>query len=141
MSLVSDSSFADLFRSSLADLGLPADDSHRLSVPLPPSLPRSLKALYLVAGQHPINGMHHRLLLPNQLDRRGGKVIFAEENQQTIVWAFDESDGVDDPEVWQGQLAAGGLDEGIVWYSEELPLSRFVVEMWTWTVTGESSTS
>lgn len=136
---MSNAEFADLYRSTLADLGVPAGDSHQLTGEFPPFLPQSLADLYSVAGHHPINGMHNRLLLPDQLQRRDGKVIFAEENQQAVVWAFREADAARDPEVWQGQPAAGGFDEGIVWYSEESPLSRFIVKMWTWTITGGAS--
>ena len=72
---------------------------------------------------------HHRLLPPEELDEHAGKVVFAVENQEVVVWAFDRDDPSDDPLVWQGQPSGE-------WYSEEASLSRFMVGMWEWIVAG-----
>lgn len=76
------------------------------------------------------------MLPPDELKRDDGKVVFAEENQQVVVWAFDAADTVEDPQVWQGQAGSGDTGDAMVWYREEETLSSFMVSMWRW-VAGE----
>lgn len=128
--------FAARYVAALDDLGYAADASHRLTDPIPDWLPRSLRELYLVAGNHPINRMHHRLLLPDEVELRGPRAVFAEENQQVVFWAFDRDDPASDPLVWQGQPVPGDSSQ-LVWYSEERTLSEFMIEMWTWVSGGQ----
>jgi hypothetical protein len=135
---VAASRFVDHYRDALADLGQPAERSHELTGPLPTWLPRSLADLYRVTGRHPINHVHHRLFPPDELIRQDGKVVFAEENQQVVVWAFSNSDSTEDPQVWQGQPASEDTNDVTAWYREDETLSDFVVSMWKWIVAGES---
>lgn len=123
--------FAAKYLSALYDLGHVVEPSHGVAGQVPDWLPPALGELYRIAGMHPINRTHHRLLLPDELERRNGRVVFAEENQQVVVWAFDVEDQEDDPIVWQGQPEPAE-PTGFVWYSEEQPLSAFVIEMWSW---------
>lgn len=103
---------------------------------LPEWLPQSLRELYRVAGNHPLNRVHHRLLSPDELERDDERVVFAEENQQVVVWGFDADEEAADPLVWQGQP---NVDEatGLVWYPEDQTLSEFLLSMWTWITIGE----
>lgn len=55
-----------------------------------------------------------------------------------VVWGFDASSQLDDPMVWQGQVL---LDDGFDWYSEEVPLSSFIVEMIRETIAGSEPIS
>ena len=128
--------FTRRYLSALEDLGEPADSSHRLAGPLHDWLPLSLKELYRIAGNHPINCVHHRLLLPDEIERQDNWVVFAEENQQVVVWAFDQADHADDPLVWQGQPDPSDAAR-LVWYPEDRALSDFMIEMWTWIKSGE----
>ena len=131
--------FEELYRTSLAELGMPLKPEDALGGSIPTWLPASLAAYYRVAGRHPVNQLHNHLFPPDQVELRGGKLVFAEENQGSVIWGFDEIAGTEDPEVWQGQPTAGDYDDSVDWYSEDLPVSQFLVEMWKWTITGESS--
>lgn len=126
--------FAARYRAALDDLGHPADATHGLTGPFPDWLPRSLEDLYRVAGNHPLNSTHNRLIPPDELMTHDRRVVFAEENQQVVVWAFDADGPDDDPLVWQGQPDSDD-PESLTWYSEEQPLSDFIIDMWGW-VTG-----
>ncbi len=128
--------FAPRYLAALDDLGYPAGPSHGLKDSIPDWLPRSLDELYRVAGNHPINRMHHRLLPPDEIEAHDKRVVFAEENQRVVVWAFDADDGSDDPLVWQGQPDPDD-SPGLVWYPEDRTLSDFIIEMWTWITSGE----
>ena len=128
--------FAARFLAALDDLGQPADPSHRLAGSIPDWLPLSLRELYRVAGNHPLNHVHHRLLLPDELERDDKRVVFAEENQQVVVWAFDVAERAADPLVWQGQPDRDGAT-GLRWYPEDRTLSGFIIAMWKWITTGE----
>jgi hypothetical protein len=138
LATVPDDPFEGYFRASLAALGIPVEPGHALAEPLPPWLPAALSAYYRIAGRHPVNEMHNRLLPADELQRAHGKLIFAVENQGSVIWGLDDSDDAADPEVWQGQPIGRDWNEGILWYSEEMPLSRFLMTMWTYTITGEA---
>lgn len=128
--------FAARYLSVLDDLGQPADPSHRWVGSIPVWLPPSLRELYRVAGNHPLNRVHHRLLPPDELERDDMRVVFVEENQQVVVWAFDTHDRAADPLVWQGQPDPDEAT-GFVWYPEDRSLSEFMISMWKWILTGE----
>lgn len=128
--------FALRFLAALEELDQPADPTHRMNDEVPNWVPLVLRELYLVAGNHPLNRAHHRLLRPDELKPNDGRVVFAEENQQVVVWAFETTDTAADPMVWQGQPDPDDAT-GFVWYSEELTLSEFVISMWRWIVTGD----
>ncbi len=55
--------------------------------------------------------------------------MFAEENQGVVAWAFDRGEEADDPNVWQGQPSAERSHPSYEWFSEDLTVSRFIVEM------------
>lgn len=121
-------SIKGFLRRSLGDLGL----EDELGEPLArtPGLPQSLNDWYEVAGDGPVSRAHNRILPPVSLRTLDDKVVFAEENQGVVVWAFDASDTSEDPLVWQGQPVADGVE----WYSEDERLSRFVIDMLAHTV-------
>jgi hypothetical protein len=121
--------FSDFYRRSLAAMGLALGPGDAITDPLPASLPPALLAWHEVAGRSPVNSMHNRLLLPQQFEHHGSKVVFAEENQRVVVWAFDRTDASDDPEVWQGQPSADDWEAGIQWFAEDLTISHFIIEM------------
>lgn len=124
--------FADRYRETLSVLGQPAESPHAWDRPLPESLPQALAELYAVAAKHPFNRVDYELRMPDDLEVIDGKVVFAEENQGVVVWAYNTSDDGADPVVWQGQPSRtepGGIE---TWYSEEKTLSVFVVELWNW---------
>lgn len=122
---VHDESFEAFYRNSLEALGLPLERDDALDVPSQLELPTALRAWYSVAGASWLNAAHNRVLAPEHLRHSGGKVVFAEENQDVLVWGFDVGSATADPEVWQ--RPAGPDDHQ--WFSEELTLSRFLVEM------------
>lgn len=121
--------YARFFAATLRSMDTAPDESHRAAEPIPTDWPAALKALYSVAGQHPANHRHNRLLAPGEAMSHESKLIFAEENQHVVVWAIDQSEVLADPRVWQGQADAAG---GYRWYLEDRPLSGFMAEMWRW---------
>lgn len=123
--------FASLYVNALQDLGQPPSAADGW-VGDPGDVPVALADLYRVAGLHPLNRSHHRVLLPDELRReRDTRVVFAVENQEAVVWAYDIADPSDDPEVWQGHPSSTGnaID---AWYSEDMTLSSFIISMWRW---------
>lgn len=82
------SQFGNRYNTILTSLGPPAArKSHELIGTMPAWLPRALAYLYSVAGEHRMNHVHNRLLLPRELNREGGKNRFAEENQEVVALA------------------------------------------------------
>lgn len=128
--------FAEKYRAVLEQLGQPVEPSHGMAGTLPRWLPRSLRELYRVAGNHPLNRVHHRLLPPDDLVHDDKRVVFAEENQVAVVWAFESEERSDDPNVWQGQPDPADATR-LTWYPEEQTLSAFLVSMWKWILSGE----
>lgn len=124
--------FDDVFASALAQLGMPPDRTHATADAIPDQWPLALRRLYAIAAVHPLSVDHHRLLSPSETWRSDQRLVFAEENQQVLIWAVGEDDPSDDPTVWQGQPQPGG---SVVWYSEEMPVTEFMVEWWTWVAT------
>ena len=129
-SLVVVTDFASIYVGTLEDLGRPPSAADGWDGN-PGDVPPSLSELYRVAGLHPLNRFHHRLLLPDELERHDTRVVFAVENQETIVWGYDISEPSDDPLVWQGHPSATG-DAIDAWYSEDMTLSSFITAMWRW---------
>jgi len=63
----------------------------------------------------------------------GEKLVFMEENQSVAFWGIQKADlGAVDPVVREG-----GNAEPIEWYSEGYCLSRFLMAIWNWAMTGE----
>ena len=126
--------FEEYYRHALKELGFSLGLADALDDDIPAGIPDALRAWYRVAGRSRLNSAHNRILGPGELGHEGGKVVFAEENQEVVIWGFGVSENVDDPEVWQGQR---DISAGCEWYSEELALSRFLVEMIRHTVVHE----
>jgi hypothetical protein len=96
-------------------------------------LPLGLVEYYAVAGQHPINSEHNRLLPIEEIFWLGDKLVFMEENQWVGYWGIARHDlAQPNPIVWQGIN-----QETVDWYEEEYKLSQFLMAMWHWMITGE----
>jgi hypothetical protein len=109
----------DAVRSRLARVGL--------------VVPVSLFEYYALAGLHWINQNHNLLRPIEALEWMGDKLVFMDENQWVVFWGVQKEDlGKADPIVWQGVNG-----KPIEWYTEEYTLSRFLMAMWKWTMTGE----
>ncbi len=97
------------------------------------TIPTSLFEYHVFAGRHWINEELNRLRPVEELSWIDDRLIFADENQDVVCWGINRSDiALDDPVVWQGVNG-----DTIEWYSEKQTLSRFLMAMWKWTVTGE----
>ena len=129
------SPFVEQYRTSLAMQGFPLGDSDALKGTPTTGVPVSLQAWYEVAGNSQLNSAHNRILGPGLLRYADDKVIFVVENQEAVVWGFDAGTTADDPEIWQGQMT-DAVDH-FEWYSEEAPLSRFLMTMLGQTITHE----
>ena len=127
---MSTASFEAFYKAALEEIGLPLGDDDRLELRAQQRVPPALQAWYFVGGRSWLNSEHNRVLGPSDLRDSGDKVVFAEENQQVVVWAFDRFSTADDPEVWQGQPAG----DPVHWYPEDLSLSRFLIDMFHHTV-------
>lgn len=91
-------------------------------------IPAALREYYLAAGRLPLNKEHNRLRDPAELSLLEGKLVFMEENQVVVFWGTDErACDQDDPEVFQANN-----EVPIVWYSEQISLSDFIIKMWRW---------
>ncbi len=96
-------------------------------------IPVALFDYYSLAGRHSINENHNRLRPIAELEWMEDKLVFMEENQCVVYWGIRRADlGENDPIVWQGVNG-----EPIEWYAENYHLSRFLMAMWKWTMTGE----
>lgn len=96
-------------------------------------LPKGLVDYYAVAGQHPINEEHNRLLPIEEIIWMGNKIVFMEKNQSVVYWGIDQADlSQQNPIVWQGMNG-----ESFSWYEEDYKLSQFLMAMWNWIVTGK----
>jgi hypothetical protein len=97
------------------------------------AIPAALSDYYALAGRHWINDNHNRLRPIAQLEWIDDKLVFMEENQCVAFWGIPRADLVEaDPVVWQGVNG-----EPIEWYAEDHRLSRFLMAMWKWTMSGE----
>ncbi|MDP4147029.1 MAG: hypothetical protein Q8936_21575 [Bacillota bacterium] len=94
-------------------------------------IPKALEDYYISAGNiNEINEYHNIIYRPEELRLTTGKLIFAEENQQVCFWGIDLRDlGLEDPLVYQGQIDENEIFE---WYSEDMKLTQFIIEMLRW---------
>ncbi len=91
-------------------------------------LPASLKIYYELAGKLPINTEHNQLYSPGELNIENGKLVFMEENQGVVFWGLDFAElKKPDPMVYQANN-----ETEIVWYSEDLCFSDWIIKMWRW---------
>jgi hypothetical protein len=91
-------------------------------------LPAALKSYYELAGKLPINTEHNQLYLPKALRIENGKLVFMEENQAVVFWGIDLNALKKlDPMVFQANN-----ESEIVWYSEDLCFSDWIIKMWRW---------
>ena len=97
------------------------------------AIPTALFDYYSLAGRHWINENHNRLRPIEELEWVDDQLVFMEENQLVAFWGIRKENLIDsDPIVWQGVNG-----DSIEWYAENYRLSRFLMAMWKWTVTGE----
>ena len=90
------------------------------------SFPIALQEYYHLVGKHPINKEHNRILAPNEMYYIEDYLVFAEENENVVVWGILKSDlQIEDPMVYQGQEYNGKYS----WYSEDSTFSRFIIQM------------
>ena len=93
------------------------------------SFPVALQEYYHLVGKHPINKEHNRILEPNEIYYIEDYLVFAEENENVVVWGILKSDlQIEDPMVYQGQEYGGKYS----WYSEDFTFSRFIIQMFKW---------
>ena len=93
------------------------------------SFPTALQEYYYLLGKHPINKEHNRILEPNEMYYIEDYLVFAEENENVVVWGILKSDlQIEDPMVYQGQEYNGKYS----WYSEDSTFSRFIIQMFKW---------
>lgn len=110
---------ADALRADLARLGL--------------TIPAALFDYYNLAGGHWVNTHHNRLLPAAELYWIDDYLIFMEENQCVVLWGIRRNDLTQaDPVVQQGVN-----NQPIEWYEEDQRLSRFLIDTWKETATGE----
>jgi hypothetical protein len=97
---------------------------HRLKL----KLPSALKSYYELAGQLGINTEHNQLYSPGKLRIENRKLVFMEENQAVVFWGIDLKDlEKPDPMVYQANN-----ESKIVWHSEDLCFSDWIIKMWRW---------
>jgi hypothetical protein len=99
-----------------------ADCADRLGV----DLPSPLRFFYLAVGHcTPLLNGHHRVRPLGDLDLFDGRVIFADENQDSVSWAVDTEVGADgDCKVWQRVNVPT-----IEWHLEPARFGGFVEEL------------
>ncbi len=97
------------------------------------AIPVALFDYYSLAGRHWINENHNRLRPIKEREWFDAQLVFMEENQLVAFWGIRKENVTEsDPIVWQGVNG-----DPIEWYAEKYRLSRFLMAMWKWTVTGE----
>ena len=109
--------------------GTPAEEISKGESQLGLSLPEALRAYYLTLGRHPLNQAHNRLLSPEEWFLHEGRLVFMEENQVVLYWAFAIGEAGADPMVYQG-INLG--DKAIDWHSEEARCADFMLVMMHW---------
>ena len=96
-------------------------------------VPTALFDYYAVAGFHWINTKHNHLRPIDELDWYEDWLVFMDDNQGLVSWGIHRQDlSSPDPVVWQGIVG-----EEIDWFQEHSTLSRFLMDMWRETVSGE----
>jgi len=89
-------------------------------------VPLAMRQYYELLGNHDVNTNFNRLYEPDKLMISNGFLVFAEENQNVVVWGIKTDKPLnEDPEVFQGQPLA---DEKYEWHSEEKTFSRFIID-------------
>ena len=97
------------------------------------TIPRALSEYYSLAGCHWINENHHQLRRIERIEWMDDKLVFMDENQCVVFWGIQMDDLSEaDPIVWQGVNG-----EPIEWYREDYKVSRFLMALWKWTITGK----
>lgn len=93
-------------------------------------MPRVLREIYETFGAaDPLTTAHNRLLPPAEHEQADGHVIFYDENQGVVQWAYRGRDAAqDDPIVQQGASTVDGYE----WHSEEMALSHWIRVMSFW---------
>jgi hypothetical protein len=95
-------------------------------------VPRALSDYYSVAGRHRINREYNRLYPIGELEWRGDRLVFMEENQWVAFWGIPRSEVArSNPVVWQAPDA-----EPLEWFAEGYRVSQFLMAMWRWQLTG-----
>ena len=98
-------------------------------------IPTSVRAYFRVAGKHWLNTNYNEWLPLGAFETVDAHTIFMNENQCVVRWAFRTDElATEDPTVFQAQPDSDPL----VWHSENMPFSRFIIAMWQWVLTGES---
>lgn len=89
-------------------------------------LPRLLREFYLITGEREdINGVHNRLLAPEDLRVSGDVLVFYEENQGACFWGVDVHDPAnEDPAVFREDSVASPM-----WDPDFDHLSQFFIAM------------
>ena len=96
-------------------------------------LPKALFDYYSVAGRHWINENHNRLRPIKELAWMGNNLVFMDENQNIAFWGIARTTlSESDPAVLQGVNG-----QPIIWCAEKYRVSRFLMAMWKWTITGQ----
>jgi hypothetical protein len=126
--------FEDRYRTAFEDLGLVIEAAHRVPSEALPDLPSALRIYYELAGCHPINVAHNRLIPPEALRAADGRLVFMTENQNVTEWSITDFES-ENPMVLQRVSNQDGTTD---WYPEDLFFSDFIVAMLRWTVTGEA---
>lgn len=90
-----------------------------------PRVPEALRITFRLAGRCKINQQHNRLYPPSRLaEDSDGMVVFAEENQNVVVWGYKAADSDNNPRVYQKQF--DGQDFG-KWTEEGLHMDHFLI--------------
>ena len=97
------------------------------------ALPLALHEFYRVAGRSSELNEHNPLYALGELEVKDDYLPFMVENQAVVFWAV-RADACNqaDPLVWQAtnEELLEWFSDG--WFSEELPVSRFLFEMFRW---------
>jgi hypothetical protein len=118
-----------LERDLIAGDGTPEASLAQAELRLGLRLPVALREYFLIAGNaDDANRMHNVLFRSDEFVVEDGYLVFMEENQAVVHWGIpiDRCDETD-PDVWQ---RVNGLEP--VWYSEELPVSSFMIKNLAW---------
>ncbi|MCX2724213.1 hypothetical protein [Roseibium salinum] len=132
--------FAEKYRQAFAGLGLDLKPEHGMDLAPHAGIldrlaaPVALRDYYEICGLHEINRLRNRLLPPEALAIRDGRLVFLAEEQECAFWGAARS-GATDPQVWQGVAVVA--DPNLHWFDEALLLSDFIIAMWRWELTGE----
>ncbi|MFK7928555.1 MAG: hypothetical protein AB8H79_10225 [Myxococcota bacterium] len=91
-------------------------------------LPQTYRNLYLAAGYHKaMRSGHNRILAPAGLYEENGGIVFMEERQNVMFWAFMKADiAKDDPPIFQGN------DEEDEWYIDAHHMHNFLIGSVCW---------